>query len=148
MSKETTRDTRDTRDSVKKLEERRDDSQLCDDGSCDFRALVSPIQPQYPDSDSFPTEDPWVWIESRLLGEKILLVLQLDQTRKAIETYPEAVVYLVPEMEILQRFADQPEIIRELHRIKKEMDGWLMWPREEECVLEGELGELQKGSGG
>ena len=143
MNKGITRDTGTTRDSVKKTKEGRDDSQPCVDGSCDLRALVSPIQPQYPDSDPFPTDDPWIWINSRLLGEKILLVLQLDQTRQAIETYPEAVVYVVPEMEILSRFADRPATIRELHRIKKEMDGWLVWPREAECVLEGELSELQ-----
>ena len=126
MSKEKTLTTR-TNPDQKEAPPR---SSGCGGGARDeLRRLVSPVQPTYPPSDPIDGER-WIWIHSRLLGEKLLLVLDMEAVWEALKEYPEDVVYVLPEMEILCDFAEEPEKIRRLHQIKKEMSGWIVRPRD------------------
>ncbi len=97
--------------------------------AADLRRLVSPVRPAYPDHEAFAIDPPWVQIDSRVLGERIVLVLRPDRVREAEESFPEAVAYVVPEMEILSDYVERPDVIRRLHAIKKEMRGWLFRPK-------------------
>ena len=45
---------------------------------------------------------------------------------EAEELYPGLTTYVLPEMEILKEFESDPLTIRKLHRIKKEMHGWII----------------------
>jgi hypothetical protein len=91
--------------------------------------LVSPVRPVYPGHETFPTDEPWIRIYSRLLGEEIVLVLRRNAVREAEEVCLDSVIYVVPEMEILRDYAEKPDVIRRLHAIKREMNGWLVRPK-------------------
>lgn len=89
--------------------------------------LVSPIQPEI-DGEPPAVGVPWVVIRSRLLGEDILLVCEKGRIAEAEKAHPGLTTYVPREMDVLGEFVGQPEIIRRLHAIKKEMRGWLVRP--------------------
>jgi len=76
-----------------------------------------------------PPPTRWLVIRSRLLDdEKILFVLHKRYLREAQQAHPDKVIYLPFEMDDLQRrwHAQQDrEIIRKVHLVKKEFDGWI-----------------------
>ena len=95
----------------------------------DLGALLSPILPADIEWPPGPDTYPWYVVRSKLLGEDILLVCEKDRVREAELHHPGLTTYVLPEMEILGEFAEDPERIRTLHRIKKEMKGWLVRPK-------------------
>ncbi len=94
----------------------------------DLRELVSPVKPVYPKGEAWDESVPWMWIRSQVLEDTILLVLDRTRLREAEDEDPEACVYVVPEMEILGRFAGDEKAMRTLHRLKKQTRGWLVDP--------------------
>lgn len=92
----------------------------------ELRKLVTPLRPKYDDRDDIDTSMPWVWIQSGVLQDRFLLVLDVCAIPMAEERFPDATIYVMPEMKILAGFATDEEAMRTLHRLKKELCGWLM----------------------
>ena len=78
------------------------------------------------------TGKPWLVIRSHLLDEEqIVLVLERKQLSKARQANPGKLIYVPLEIEELQRHRDSPdyrELVRKVHLIKKEFDGWIVPP--------------------
>jgi len=72
----------------------------------------------------------WLIIKSPVLdGEEILLVFHKRSLREARQAHPDKLIYLPPEMEELRRHQHSPrcrEIVRKIHLVKKEFDGWII----------------------
>ena len=96
-----------------------------------LRELVSPVKPASWEPERGEVPVPWVWIRSKALEDTILLVLDVKQVREAEEKHPEACIYVVAEIEILGQFTEDKDSMRALHRIKKDMRGWLVDPRKQ-----------------
>jgi len=94
----------------------------------DLRALISPVQPDVDWEPPAPGA-PWVVIRSRLLGEDILLVCERGRVAEAERAHPGLTTYVPSEMDVLGDFAEKPDVIRRLHAIKREMNGWLVRPK-------------------
>jgi hypothetical protein len=75
------------------------------------------------------THPRWRVVQSRLLdGEQILLVAHRRYLKEARQAHPDKVIYLPPEGEELQCHQNSPqyrEVVRKIHLVKKEFDGWI-----------------------
>jgi hypothetical protein len=94
----------------------------------DLDVVLSPLLPDKTRWPAFPPGAPWLVIRSRLLREDILLVCEKNRVREAELEHPGLTTYVLPEMRILRDFEQKPDTIRRLHRIKKEMHGWITRP--------------------
>lgn len=103
-------------------------------GTVKLEELLHQLEAIRPEGGSIRTIDPaarWKKIPSRLLGITILLVLEPEATWEAEEAEPDLPLYTVPEIEILARYRERPDMIRELHRIRQSWEGWLVDPKKE-----------------
>jgi len=77
-----------------------------------------------------PQGKKWLVIRSHLLDEEqILLVWHKRHLKEARQVHPDKLIYLPPEVEELQRHQNSPryqEIVRKIHLVKKELDGWIV----------------------
>jgi len=94
----------------------------------DLGALISPVQPDV-NWEPPALGAPWVVIRSKLLGEDILLVCERGRVAEAERAHPGLTTYVPSEMDVLGDFVEKPDVIRRLHAIKREMNGWLVRPR-------------------
>ncbi len=75
-----------------------------------------------------PRPEAWRWtlIASDLLGEEILLVASKKDLGEARRTWPGIPIYFPAEIRALERNADAPDLIRQMHLAKKHLGAWVV----------------------
>jgi hypothetical protein len=88
----------------------------------------------------------WVVIESALLdGEHVAIVFEKRWLKDARRDLPGKVLYFPPEIVELNRFRDDPDAVRAIHRVKKEFGAWLV-PSKTARTPEVVIREMHRGA--